>query len=100
MENYVIEIEHKLNSTTEILQLVWKHSNMWIIDLHTCIVLQGPVSGMRQFLTTESPLKMMKNAFYFILKTFFALEIFSYLSWLFGYLEKLLDKKAKVNFKT
>ena len=38
---------------------------------------------------------MMKNVFYFILKAFFFLEIFSFLSWLFGYEEKRLDKKAK-----
>ena len=27
--------------------------------------LKGALSGLRQFLATESPLKMMKNAFYF-----------------------------------
>ena len=47
----------------------------------------------------ESPLKMMKNVFYFMLKTLFVLEIFQFLSWLFGYAEKQLDKKAWVNFK-
>ena len=31
----------------------------------------------------ESPLKMMKNAFYFILKTLLVLKIFKFLSWLF-----------------
>ena len=36
----------------------------------------------------ESPLKMMKNAFYFILKALFALKIFKLLSWLFGHVEK------------
>ena len=36
----------------------------------------------------ESPLKMMKNAFYFILKTLFVLEIFKFLSWLFNHAEK------------
>ena len=36
----------------------------------------------------ESPLKMMKNAFYFILKTLFVLKIFKFLSWLFGYVGK------------
>ena len=37
---------------------------------------------------TESPLKMMKNAFYFILKALFILKIFQFLSWLFGHIEK------------
>ena len=36
-----------------------------------------PFSGLRQFLTIECPLKMMKNAFYFMLKDFFVLEIFT-----------------------
>ena len=34
-------------------------------------VFKGALSGMRQFLATESPLKMMKNAFYFTLKALF-----------------------------
>ena len=36
---------------------------------------------------------------YFMLKTLFVLEILNYLSWLFGYVKKQLDKKARVNFK-
>ena len=36
----------------------------------------------------ESPLKIMKNAFYFMLKAFFVLKIFKVLSWLFGHVEK------------
>ena len=38
---------------------------------------------------------MLRNAFYFMLKAFFVFEIFIFLSWLFGYVEKQLDKKAK-----
>ena len=30
---------------------------------------KGPLSGLRQFLSAESPLKMIKNAFYFLLLT-------------------------------
>ena len=37
----------------------------------------------------------MKNAFYFMLKALFVLQIFT----LFGYVEKRLDKKVDVNFK-
>ena len=36
----------------------------------------------------ESPLKMMKNAFYFIVKALFVLETFKFLSWLLGHVEK------------
>ena len=42
--------------------------------------LKGALSGLRQFLATESPLKMMKNAFYFTLKALFVLKIFKFLS--------------------
>ena len=42
---------------------------------------------------------MMTNAFYFLLKATNILEKFTFLSWLFGYVEKRLDKKAEVNFK-
>ena len=38
---------------------------------------------------TESPLKMMNNVFYSILKALFVLEIFKFLSGLFGHLEKI-----------
>ena len=36
----------------------------------------------------ESPLKMMKNAFYLILKGLFGLKIFRFLSQLFGHVGK------------
>ena len=42
---------------------------------------------------------MMTKAFYFILKVFFILELFTFLFRLFGYAEKRLHKKAMVNFK-
>ena len=42
---------------------------------------------------------MMKNAFYFKSKALFDLDIFKFLSCLFGYTEKRLDKKAMVIFK-
>ena len=38
----------------------------------------------------ESPLKMMKNAFCFILKALFVLKIFKFLSWFFGHVKKTL----------
>ena len=42
---------------------------------------------------------MILNVFYFMSKTAFDLEIFTFLFWLFGYVEKQLDEKAMVNFK-
>ena len=41
---------------------------------------KGALSGLRQFVATESPLKMMKNAFYFASKALFVLKIFEFLS--------------------
>ena len=42
---------------------------------------------------------MMKNTFYFKLKALFVLEIFTFLSCLFCYVEQLDKKKDQVNFK-
>ena len=54
-------------------------------------IVKGALSGLRQFLATESPLKIMKNDFFFILKAFFVFKIFKFLSWLFAHVEKGLD---------
>ena len=54
---------------------------------------------MRNFLAAESPLKTMKNDFYFTSKALSTLKIFKSLSWLFGYVSKRLDQKDTVNFK-
>ena len=40
--------------------------------------IKGEFSGLRQNLATESPLKMMKNAFHFTLKSLFVLKIFKF----------------------
>ena len=42
--------------------------------------IKATLSDLRQFLATESPLIMMKNAFYFTLKILFVLKIFKFLS--------------------
>ena len=55
--------------------------------------LKGALSGLRQFLATESPSQMMKNAFYFTIKAFFVLKIFKFFVLIFGHVEK-----DKVNF--
>ena len=41
----------------------------------------------------------MKNVFYFILNGLLVLKTFKFLSSLFGYAEKRLDSKDKINFK-
>ena len=62
-------------------------------------VFKGALSGLRQFLATENPLKMMKSAFYFTSKALFILKVFKFLFLLFGHVAKRLDKKDKVNFQ-
>ena len=61
--------------------------------------IKSALAGLRQFLATESPIKMMKNTFYFTSKALFVLKKLKFLSWLFGHVVKRLDKKDKVNFK-
>ena len=46
----------------------------------TAFLLKGSPLGLRQFLVTESPLKMIKNAFYFTSKALFVFRIFKFLS--------------------
>ena len=62
-------------------------------------LFKGEISGLTLFLATESPLKMMRNAFYFTSKALFILKILKILSRLFGHGEKLLDKKDMADFK-
>ena len=63
---------------------------MRYMRVYESLRFKGPVSGLRQFLTIENPLKIMKNSFYFMLKTIFVLKTFSFLSSHFGYLQKRL----------
>ena len=44
----------------------------------------------------ERPLKVMKNAFYFMLKAHSVLEIFTFLSCIFDYVKKRFDKRVMV----
>ena len=52
--------------------------------------VKGALPGLRQLLAAESPLKMIKNAFYFTSKAPFVLK---FLSLRFGHVAKRLDKK-------
>ena len=63
------------------------------------LLTKGKLPGLRQFLATESPLKMMKIVFHFTSKALFVLKIFKILSWLFGHVSKRLDLKDKAHFK-
>ena len=50
--------------------------------------IKRALSDLRQLLTTETHLKMMKNDFYFTLKALLVLKIFIFLSWLFDQVKK------------
>ena len=69
---------------------------MVFVKLHKADIVKS--AGLRQFLATESTWKVVKNAFYFILKALFVLKIFKFLSSLFGHVEKLVLLE-KVNFE-
>ena len=43
-------------------------------------LIKGILSGLRQFLVSENPFKMMENDLYFTLIVLFVLEIFKFLS--------------------
>ena len=67
------------------------------LDITLNITIKVPLLDLKQFLTTESPLKVDKKAFYFMLKSAFRswdIQIFVSTFWL---VEKRLDKKVKVN---
>ena len=53
--------------------------------------IKGTFSGLKQLLATESPLTMIKTAFYFTLKALFVFKIFKFLSWLFSNVEIRFD---------
>ena len=67
----------------------------WLFTFASTLICA--LSDLRQFLAIESPLKMMKNAFYFSSNTLFVLKIFKFLSRLFGHVG--LDWKGTINFE-
>ena len=60
---------------------------LWVVHLKSwqLHIFKGTLPGLRQYLATESPLKIIKNAFYVTLKALFGLKIFKFLLWLFGH---------------
>ena len=78
----------------------WIYSHVDIYRLW--FFINGSLSRLRRFLATESPSKMMKNAFYFTEKVIFVLMIFKFLSWLLGHKQNGLIRKIRLisNFMT
>ena len=54
-----------------------KHLFVYLVELN----IKDALSSLKQFLTAESPLKLMKNVFYFTLKALLILKIFKFLFW-------------------
>ena len=76
----MMQIEHKIIST--------KPKNFPGFWLQCFKVGSLPAKNNCLICFIERPLKMMKNAFYFILKALYVLKIFNFLSLLFGHVEK------------
>ena len=56
--------------------------------LNSSEVKVGLLPFKKKISFNESPPKVMDNTFYFILKAFFVLKIFEFLSCIFGHVEK------------
>ena len=66
--------------------------NGWLQQILCVILLKirlSPITKKCFIGFNEISLKMIKNAFYFILKALFVLKVFKFLSWLFGHIEKI-----------
>ena len=73
--------------------------SIFLINFSVSITLyhfRGALSCLGQFLATESPFKMMKNAFYITLIALFFFKISKFWSWLFGHVEKRLIRKIRL----
>ena len=77
-----LHIIPRIKKKTPVLKSLFNSKN--------CEIFKGALLGLRHFLATVTPFKMMKNAFYLTLKALFVLKIFKFLSWLFGHVEKRL----------
>ena len=63
------ELSHSLNDKQ--IDILLDFSKAFDIVFHRKLLFKGELSGLRQFLATESSLKFMKNAFLFHLKSSF-----------------------------
>ena len=59
----------------------------WEAEIYECLIFKGALSCLRQFLATESPLKMMEAAFNFTLKPLFVLNILKFSFRFFGHVQ-------------
>ena len=90
--NLLVHVQFATGTT----ELDIQDKNFVTIFFRTKHFLQRPTLGSE---TTSDNWKSFKKAFYSILKALFFLEMFTFLSSIFSYIEKPLDKKAKIIFK-
>ena len=72
---------------TSITDIAWVLIRLWFLKTLLKVGLSPP-KKMCVICLIGSPLKMMKNAIHFFLKSFFVLKIFKFLSWHIGYVGK------------
>ena len=79
MEFGQILLQLVINISNLFLALLWGlETSFRAFHSFDIIAILGTLSGLRQFLATESPLKIMKNAFYFTIKALLILKIFNF----------------------
>ena len=94
--NFVRLLTLGCNSTIEhlsrFIESIWASltENMQMPNEWYCTFIKVGLSPFKInfFYVTERPIKMIKNAFYFILKAPLVLKIFKFLFWLFGHVEE------------
>ena len=83
------KISNRHRNTTLIIFLFWRYcwSLLWC-NYWKSLKSDSHLPKNSFICFNESPLKVMKNAFYFILKALLVLKIFKFLYWLFGHVKK------------
>ena len=88
MEEFVITTIFSGKMTNEKIILIYSKNPETCNDVHTCILKSESHLPKKFFCFNRIPLKMMKDAFYFILYAFFILKVFIFFK-LFGHVGKV-----------
>ena len=79
--------------------LTFRNIHINLLFVTDVFFIKDKLSGLRQLLASESPVKLKKNAFHFTLKVLFVLKTFKFLSRLFGCVENDLIRKIRLTSK-
>ena len=85
----------KISNPLLLCPIKWRPLNFFV-KLHKsplliASIVKGAVSGLRQFLATESPWKIMKNAFFFILTNYICYWQIKFCSYYAFWLNQMYD---------